>query len=525
MLPAGTWVKAVSQQGLCKEFKRVNPGLKVVFRYEYTDRQHLQGDYKVLARQFFSSFIDGTFYQQEMYKAIDGIEEWNEYLANSQSSTERAEWVKWCRAVNEVWTQEYRVDPRLAHIKLVSCNTAIGNDIAVDFARIVQQHDGILAYHNYTNVYKKSVTPDDWQYYSGRWTAMDAAYRAAGVTVNWLFTEGGSTIMGTFDGVHYTGVTEGWKHPMNYNGDLNAYIQGTLKYQIDRTSAWNKVNGGRALGHTLFTTSGDAESIWKRFELGTNEWKAIAQFVASYAPPVTPPPPNTTWQQRAWAASVAEQIARGIPLNPNAALQSEIFKAGLVPVHREITVEGRTLQAAESLTGSPARRVYVWEAGKPVTYFVKPAAAGDFTFTHWPTDSRTITQVWGNDPAGYAQYGLPGHEGVDVRALTGTPIYAVANGTVSAINPTENGHNYGIYVRVAHAQSYETTYAHLQRTAVTAGQVVKGGQIIGYADNTGNSNGSHLHLTLKRIGYSYTDEHGTWPHNIFDPTPFMEGIG
>jgi len=183
------------------------------------------------------------------------------------------------------------------------------------------------------------------------------------------------------------------------------------------------------------------------------------------------------------------------------------------------------LQAAESLTGNPARRVYVWEAGKPVTYFVKPAAAGDFTFTHWPTDSRTITQVWGNDPAGYAQYGLPGHEGVDVRALTGTPIYAVANGTVSAINPTENGHNYGIYVRVAHAQSYETTYAHLQRTAVTAGQVVKGGQIIGYADNTGNSNGSHLHLTLKRIGYSYTDEHGTWPHNIFDPTPFMEGIG
>ena len=373
LLPNGTWCKAVSEQGICLEYKRINPTLKVVFRYEYNNEQDLQGDYKELAREYFSKFIDGTFYANKHYLAIDAIEEWNEYLADSQSAAEKAQWVAWCKAVNEVWTQEYRIDPRLAHIRLVSCNTAIGNNIPVEFARIVQQHDGILGYHNYTNVYKKAIRPDDWQYYSGRWTAMDASYKAAGVTVKWLFTEGGACTIGTFDGQHYTGVTEGWKHSANYNGDLNAYIQGAIRYQIDRTTAWNKTHDNRALGQVLFTTHRDP-GIWSRFALIASEMKSIAQFVASYSPPVTPPPlPVDDWQTRAWAASVAEQIARGIPLNPTAALQSAIFKAGLVPVHREITVEGRTLQAAESLTGSPARRVYVWEAGKPVTYITKPS--------------------------------------------------------------------------------------------------------------------------------------------------------
>jgi hypothetical protein len=53
-------------------------------------------------------------------------------------------------------------------------------------------------------------------------------------------------------------------------------------------------------------------------------------------------------------------------------LQAAIFKAGMVPVHREIVVEGVTIQAAESLTGNPARRVYRWQAGAPIGYITKP---------------------------------------------------------------------------------------------------------------------------------------------------------
>jgi hypothetical protein len=377
LLPAGTWCKAVSEQGLCREIKQTNPGVKVVFRYEYNPHQHLQGDYHELARVFFRAFIDGTFYSQEYYRHIEAIEEWNEYLANSQDAEERGRWLAWCRAVNEVWTNEYRTDPRLAHIRLVSCNTAIGNDIGSGFARVVQEHGGILGYHNYT-VVRNGVIPEgeDWQYYSGRWTAMDRQYRAQGITVPWLFTEGGACTIGSVDGEWYSGVTEGWKHPKNYNGNLPAYLQGVIKYQIDRCATWKKANGGRALGHALFTTHRDP-GIWGKFALFAPEMKDIAQFVRDYAPgdvlPPPPPPPVDDWKPKAWAESVSEQIARGIPLNPNAALLAEIYKAGMVPVHREIIVDGRTLQAAESLSGSPARRVYVWQAGKPVTWFGNPS--------------------------------------------------------------------------------------------------------------------------------------------------------
>jgi hypothetical protein len=372
LLPNETWVKAVNEQGLCLKYKEINPALKVVFRYDYNKRQNLIGDYKELARAFFASFIDGTFYQQEIYKSIDAIEEWNEYLADSQDAAERARWVAWCRAVNEVWTQEYRVDPRLAHIRLVSCNTAIGNGIPLEFARIVQQHNGILAYHNYCNVHKGVITADDWQNYSGRWTTMDAAYRAAGVTVNWLMTEGGACTIGTVDGVPHTGVVEGWRHEANYNGNLNAYIQGVIKYQIDRGTAWNKANGGRLLGQVLFTVHRDP-GIWAKFALFTPDMMPIAQFVKTYTPaPVVIPPPVDEWKKRAWAKSVEQQIAHGIMLNSKAALQNAITRDGLTPVLNEYSYEGRVFQAGESLTGAIPRRLYVWEAGKPVVWFNNP---------------------------------------------------------------------------------------------------------------------------------------------------------
>lgn len=300
--------------------------------------------------------------------------------------------MKWCRAVNEVWTAEYRIQPELAHIRLVSCNTAIGNDIHPDFARIVQQHDGILAYHNYT-VVRKGVIPEaeDWQYYSGRWTAMDAVYRAQGITVDWLFTEGGACTIGEVDGVlysphvaanalgtevntlfgratqsvnpntWYSGVTEGWKHKANYNGNLTAYIQGAIKYQIDRTAAWNKVNGGRALGHTLFTTA-NSPGVWDKFQLGTAEWRQIAQFVRDYAPapeppPIDPPPPPS-------GDPVAEILtfARSITdANNDSALQLAMWRDGwdIAGPERWTTIDGVQYAVKPAVKqGNPHIRAY-----------------------------------------------------------------------------------------------------------------------------------------------------------------------
>ena len=75
---------------------------------------------------------------------MDAADEWPEYLANSQDETERAMWLSWLTAVCDVWAQIQIEPPEIAHIPLVCCNTAVGNDIPIDFADVVYDHDNIL---------------------------------------------------------------------------------------------------------------------------------------------------------------------------------------------------------------------------------------------------------------------------------------------------------------------------------------------------------------------------------------------
>ncbi|MFQ5400038.1 MAG: peptidoglycan DD-metalloendopeptidase family protein [Anaerolineae bacterium] len=140
-----------------------------------------------------------------------------------------------------------------------------------------------------------------------------------------------------------------------------------------------------------------------------------------------------------------------------------------------------------------------------------------FKFEVWPTEYRTINQYFGANPQNYARFGLPGHEGIDIMAPTGSKIFAVAPGRVVKVHKTATGHNYGIHVRVAHVDGYQTTYAHFQQTLVEVNDEVQAGALLGLADDTGNSFGSHLHLTLKKEGAHFEN----WPYNIIDPTPFL----
>ena len=141
----------------------------------------------------------------------------------------------------------------------------------------------------------------------------------------------------------------------------------------------------------------------------------------------------------------------------------------------------------------------------------------DFKFEVWPTEYRVITQQFGVNPHNYAQFGLPGHDGIDIRARTGTKIYCVAPGEVSMADNDPRGSAYGIHVRVSHQEGYLTIYAHLQKTVVHEGQRVEAGTLLGLADSTGNSTGSHLHLGLRKDGSNYKN----WPYDIVDPTPFI----
>lgn len=138
----------------------------------------------------------------------------------------------------------------------------------------------------------------------------------------------------------------------------------------------------------------------------------------------------------------------------------------------------------------------------------------------WPTDYSVITQPFGVNPQIYSRYGLPGHEGIDIRARTDSPIYCCAPGEVYQVYTHANSHPYGIHVRVRHEYGYKTVYAHLAEPLVGEGEIVEAGQVLGKSDSTGHSNGSHLHLTLKRDGATEREE-TTYPKDILDPTPFL----
>lgn len=101
------------------------------------------------------------------------------------------------------------------------------------------------------------------------------------------------------------------------------------------------------------------------------------------------------------------------------------------------------------------------------------------------------------DPYGYRTNPITGnyqlHNGIDLAANRGTPIYAAKTGTVST---AASGYGWGNYVVINHGDGYSTLYAHQDYYIVSEGDTVTQGQVIGYVGSTGNSTGPHLHFTI-----------------------------
>jgi len=90
------------------------------------------------------------------------------------------------------------------------------------------------------------------------------------------------------------------------------------------------------------------------------------------------------------------------------------------------------------------------------------------------------------------------HEGIDIAAPYGTEVVAPAGGRVIRVG-WENG--YGIEVSIDHGYGIETRYAHLSRTAVVVGQMVKRGDRLAWVGSTGLSVGPHLHYEVLVNGH------------------------
>lgn len=98
---------------------------------------------------------------------------------------------------------------------------------------------------------------------------------------------------------------------------------------------------------------------------------------------------------------------------------------------------------------------------------------------------------------GVRTQGVHGYNGVDLAAPIGTPILASAAGDV--LIAKEGGWNagYGTYVVIQHDNGTQTLYAHQSKVAVSPGQHVDQGQVIGYVGSTGKSTGPHVHFEIR----------------------------
>lgn len=94
---------------------------------------------------------------------------------------------------------------------------------------------------------------------------------------------------------------------------------------------------------------------------------------------------------------------------------------------------------------------------------------------------------------------LKNHNGIDLAASEGTPVYAIKDGAVYSC--IENDPEFGNYIILSHDQGKMTSvYAHLASMRVEKYQYVKKGDIIGYVGQTGLATGPHLHFEIRQGG-------------------------
>lgn len=139
----------------------------------------------------------------------------------------------------------------------------------------------------------------------------------------------------------------------------------------------------------------------------------------------------------------------------------------------------------------------------------KPAAPSYSSGSH--TSTNTVGGITWKVPISYTAYTsafgwrthpISGtrkfHQGVDLAAPTGRPIYATRAGTVSTASYQAGGA--GNYVQINHGDGYRSIYMHMTHYVVGVGQYVSQGQVIGYCGSTGGSTGPHLHFGISYNG-------------------------
>ena len=174
--------------------------------------------------------------------------------------------------------------------------------------------------------------------------------------------------------------------------------------------------------------------------------------------------------------------------------------------------EARRLEEERRRREEEERRRQEEEAAAERDSAAEPEAESDsgeeqqagFAPLTWPANGPVTS------PYGYRRHPIAGvdrlHAGIDIGAASGSPIVAAASGEV--VYAGWYG-GYGLAVVINHGDGYATLYAHQSSIAVTTGQQVGRGVVIGAVGTTGYSTGPHLHFEVRING------------NPVDPMPYF----
>lgn len=170
----------------------------------------------------------------------------------------------------------------------------------------------------------------------------------------------------------------------------------------------------------------------------------------------------------------------------------------------------------------------------------------------YPLSPFRVNQPFGVNGAYYRANGIniKGHNGIDLHAFHGQPVYASHDGVAFYQTDSNQGHGVVIltnqpYDYIGGLSFFKTLYWHFADPSATYPQLIQNGdkvvrgQQIGWADNTGLSSGDHVHFGLKPITNGKSPKYGDAPDvNIgnwvnqepdngylgaIDPTPYWDG--
>ena len=137
-----------------------------------------------------------------------------------------------------------------------------------------------------------------------------------------------------------------------------------------------------------------------------------------------------------------------------------------------------------------------WEE-LPVVVAPRPQVIVSSNIFDWPLRGR-ITSNYGYRRSPFSR-GRSFHDGLDIAAPMGTPVRAAMPGRVESVG---YDNVYGNFVIIRHGDGFKTLYGHMDSCEARSGAYVDIDTVIGYAGNSGQSTGSHLHFTVYKDGVS-----------------------